>query len=291
MNRKSFKIIKKIIVTILIGIFILCANKTVNAKVNVEEIQNNNKSINLKITSDKTIKDIYIYKKNKSGNYRLFFKILNQNTNERICKISYARLLQSDKEYDFKIKVIENDKTSSEIEFKAKRPTSNANNTTKPSNKPSNTPNNNQEDNKPSKPSITPDSTQENNQQSKPSTTPSNNPENNTPSKPNVNPDNNPENNKPNKPEGNNGSSSTKPIYKYPKNGKVVKSYSNDSINVSVEKISKYYVTKVWVKDPSKQIKKKEAGWGTRLSTVNSMLNNTENAIIGCNGSGFYKKR
>lgn len=82
---------------------------------------------------------------------------------------------------------------------------------------------------------------------------------------------------------------STKPIYSYPKTGKVLQNYSDDSIYVSVEKIDKYYVAKIWVKDPSKQIKKKEAGWGKDLKTVSSMLNATGGAIIGCNGSGFYK--
>lgn len=79
-------------------------------------------------------------------------------------------------------------------------------------------------------------------------------------------------------------------VHKYSLSGKVVKSYSDSTIYVSLEKISKYYVTKIWVKNPAEQVKKKEAGWRKELKTVNEMLNSTSNAIVGCNGSGFYDK-
>ena len=72
--------------------------------------------------------------------------------------------------------------------------------------------------------------------------------------------------------------------------GTVVQSYSDSSIKVSVEKISEYYVTRIWLKDPSKQLRKQEAGWGEALKTVNEMLNATEKTIVGCNASGFYLK-
>lgn len=80
-----------------------------------------------------------------------------------------------------------------------------------------------------------------------------------------------------------------KPIFSHSLNGKVIKSYSDSSINVKIEDYSKYYITKIWLKDPSKQVKKVEAGWGTDLKTVNTMLNATNGAIVGCNASGFYK--
>jgi len=78
-------------------------------------------------------------------------------------------------------------------------------------------------------------------------------------------------------------------VHNYTLTGSLVKSYEDETIKVSVEKISKYYVTKIWLQNPAEQIKKKEAGWGSSLTTVNSMLNATPGAIVGCNGSGFYK--
>lgn len=72
--------------------------------------------------------------------------------------------------------------------------------------------------------------------------------------------------------------------------GTVVQSYSDSSIKVSIEKVSKYYVTRIWLKNPAQQLKKQEAGWGEELKTVNEMLNATEKTIVGCNASGFYLK-
>jgi len=69
--------------------------------------------------------------------------------------------------------------------------------------------------------------------------------------------------------------------------GTVIKSYCDESIQVSIEKLGGYYVTKVWLKNPAQQVNKKEAGWGVSLVTVEKMLNATQGAIVGCNGSGF----
>ena len=80
----------------------------------------------------------------------------------------------------------------------------------------------------------------------------------------------------------------TKPIYNYAKTGNVVKEYKDDSINVKIEEISKYYVTKVWVEEPYKQINKKSANWNKSLSKVASLLNGTKDGIVGINGSGYY---
>ncbi len=77
--------------------------------------------------------------------------------------------------------------------------------------------------------------------------------------------------------------------YNYSKSGNVLRSYSDDTIKVSVENIDKYYVAKVWVQNPELQVKKVEADWGNSLATTSTLLNSTSGAIVGCNGSGFYK--
>ena len=80
-----------------------------------------------------------------------------------------------------------------------------------------------------------------------------------------------------------------KPIYKYSVKGTVIHKYSDNTINVSIERFSDFYVTKVWVKDPSKQVKKKQANTKTlkNSKTLKNMLDNTKNAIVGCNASSF----
>ena len=69
--------------------------------------------------------------------------------------------------------------------------------------------------------------------------------------------------------------------YSWPKSGSVVKKYSDDSIQVSVEKIGDFYVSKIWVKDPSKQVKKASASWGKNLKKIPDMLNPQTGAIVG----------
>lgn len=78
-----------------------------------------------------------------------------------------------------------------------------------------------------------------------------------------------------------------KPIYPYKYSAKKHREYKDDTIWVKVENYDKYYVCKIWLRDPAKQVIKKEAGWRKSLKTVNSMLNSASGAIIGCNGSGF----
>lgn len=82
----------------------------------------------------------------------------------------------------------------------------------------------------------------------------------------------------------------SKPIHTYTYSGAKKKEYQDNSIYVKIEEKGKYYITKIWVRDPASQLKKVDAGWQKDLKTVNTMLNNTQNAIVGCNGSGFYLK-
>ena len=79
--------------------------------------------------------------------------------------------------------------------------------------------------------------------------------------------------------------------YTYPVSGKVIKSYKDETIVVSVELIDDFYVSKIWVKNPSTQVRKKQSSETTlkRTRTVNEILNSTPNAIIGCNGSSYSR--
>ena len=65
-------------------------------------------------------------------------------------------------------------------------------------------------------------------------------------------------------------------------------SYSDSSIKVKTELIDNVYVTKIWVKDPSKQVKKASAPWGS-LKTVEQQMKDKSNAIVACNGGGFMR--
>ena len=65
--------------------------------------------------------------------------------------------------------------------------------------------------------------------------------------------------------------------------------YSDDTINVKTELIDNVYVTKIWVKDPSKQVKKASATWGTTLKTVEQQMRDKSDAIVACNGGGFMR--
>ena len=70
--------------------------------------------------------------------------------------------------------------------------------------------------------------------------------------------------------------------YTYAVKGTVINSYKDDSIEVSVEKISGMYVCKIWIADPSKQIKKID-----NYAEIGDNLQQIPNAIIGSNGGYF----
>ena len=70
--------------------------------------------------------------------------------------------------------------------------------------------------------------------------------------------------------------------YKYAVNGTVIKTYKDESIEVSVEKIAGMYVSKIWIADPSKQIKKID-----NYAEIGDTLSNIPKVIIGSNGGYF----
>lgn len=76
--------------------------------------------------------------------------------------------------------------------------------------------------------------------------------------------------------------------YTYSKTGNVVGNYTDNSIKVSVEDINSIKVAKIWIKNPSKQIVKGEAGWNVGNKELAEIISQIPNAIISCNGSFFY---
>ena len=68
--------------------------------------------------------------------------------------------------------------------------------------------------------------------------------------------------------------------YKYAISGTVIQTYKDESIEVSIEKIDRMYVSKIWIAEPSKQIKKAEGD-----ALIGNMLAPIPNVIIGTNGS------
>ena len=76
--------------------------------------------------------------------------------------------------------------------------------------------------------------------------------------------------------------------YSYSKTGTSKGNYKDSSIEVKIETMGYINVAKIWIADPSKQIKKAEAGWNKQNRTLVNLLKNIPDVIVGCNGSFFY---
>ena len=90
------------------------------------------------------------------------------------------------------------------------------------------------------------------------------------------------------------GEGANAPI-KPPSGANIIKSAESDTLKVSIEKKSNYYITRVWVLDPYNQINKGLADWGSSLAPAATIINNDiskygyqNKIIVGINGSGFY---
>ncbi len=80
------------------------------------------------------------------------------------------------------------------------------------------------------------------------------------------------------------------PIYNHTCVGTLKKSYSDSSIDVKIEEIDGFYVAKIWVKDPSKQVLKADqtdADWTKNSRNVPTLMKTITSAIVACNASGF----
>ena len=84
--------------------------------------------------------------------------------------------------------------------------------------------------------------------------------------------------------------STERPIYAHTFSGKLVNSYSDSSIDVKIEDAEGFYISKIWVKDPSKQLQKADQSsldWNKTLRRVSELMSGKKDAIIAVNGSGF----
>ena len=267
------KIIKRVL--ILIVFLILSLTIKVNADISVEGKQEYRQDAYLTVKSTESIESIKIYKKIDENRFILFYKSAPEG-NEAICRIS-AKLLSEEHETVFKVVVLDKNGTTTVAETTIDKlqsmTTMNPSETAKPSWSPSPIPT------KPtptttSSATTSPSASEEPTSSGEPGPSESTQPSESTEPRESPSPSQSGEEQGP---------------HEYSEKGSVIKTYSDDTIQVSIEKISTFYVAKIWIKDSSKQIKKVEAGWGKQLKTVSNMLNSSEGAIIGCNGSGFYK--
>ncbi len=81
-----------------------------------------------------------------------------------------------------------------------------------------------------------------------------------------------------------------------PNESSIIKTAISDTLRVTIEKKSGYFLTKMWIKDPSSQIRKiVTSGWGSYFETLATMTNREivsknliNNIVIAINGSGWH---
>ena len=80
-----------------------------------------------------------------------------------------------------------------------------------------------------------------------------------------------------------------------PSGANIIRKSESNTLKVSVEKKSNYYVTRIWVLDPYNQIRKGTSNWGSNAITPAKIIENDVNShnfqdkiIVAINGSGFY---
>lgn len=252
------------------------------AQVTVEGKQEYRQDAYLTVKSTESIENIKIYKKTEENRFILFYKA-TPNNKETICRVS-SKLLSEEKETIFKIVVLDKAGEYSYIETTIdkiqKMTTMKPGETAKPTTTSSPIP---------TKPTPTTTSATTSSATSTSTTTSSAASTSTTSGDPTSSSSSEPSTSASEGPSPSTSGEDNNGQHQYSKAGSVINQYSDETIKVSVEKINTFYVTKIWIKDSSMQIKKAEAGWGKELKTVNNMLNASTGAIIGCNGSGFYK--
>lgn len=86
------------------------------------------------------------------------------------------------------------------------------------------------------------------------------------------------------------------PVYPYTwgEGAQLVRSYDTDTLVYKVEKFKHLgticFVTKVWMQDPGKQIKKATASWEKDLSKPEAMAKSIPGCALAINGSGYVTK-
>ncbi len=85
---------------------------------------------------------------------------------------------------------------------------------------------------------------------------------------------------------------------KPPAGANIIKSADSDTLKVSIEKKSGYYITRIWVVDPYNQINKGLIleNWNKKRARASNIINHeissrglNNKIVVGINGSGFYE--
>lgn len=81
------------------------------------------------------------------------------------------------------------------------------------------------------------------------------------------------------------------PPYEHEFLGETVAQYASDTLQYTIEQFSYEgsfgYVTKLWMADPGRQIRKSTAVWETSLAMPADMAMQVEGAVLAINGSGY----
>ncbi|MBE5804221.1 MAG: phosphodiester glycosidase family protein [Clostridiales bacterium] len=81
------------------------------------------------------------------------------------------------------------------------------------------------------------------------------------------------------------------PPREYSFQGQVKRTYESDTLKFTVERFSYEqtlcYVTKIWMADPGRQIRKATAVWEESLAMPEDMASQVEGAVLAVNGSGY----
>ena len=81
------------------------------------------------------------------------------------------------------------------------------------------------------------------------------------------------------------------PVYDYTFEGKVKRTYDSETLKFTLESVSYEgalcYVTKVWMADPGRQIRKATGVWEESLAMPEDMAARVDGAVLAVNGSGY----
>ena len=81
------------------------------------------------------------------------------------------------------------------------------------------------------------------------------------------------------------------PVYPYEWQGQVKRTYQSDTLKFTVERFEYEkvccYVTKIWMADPGRQIRKATGVWEESLAMPADMADQVEGAVLAVNGSGY----
>ena len=99
--------IKYIFIALFMLLFLVSFQLIANAKATFEQVENNQRNVEIKVKADKKIKNVFIYKE-ASGKYVLFYKKLGKGKTECTCIITEDKL-STEVQTKFKVVVVEED--------------------------------------------------------------------------------------------------------------------------------------------------------------------------------------